>query len=52
MPDDAYALDSRALVYWLLGERDKAKADLKRARELDSAFPTWRKRLKAFEEMF
>ncbi len=50
-PDDAYALDSRALVYWLLGERDQAKADLKRARELDSAFPTWRKRFKAFEEM-
>ncbi len=51
-PDDAYALDSRALVYWLLGERDQAKADLRRARELDPAFPTWRKRFKAFEEMF
>ncbi len=52
VPDDPYTLDSRALVYWLLGERDKAKADLKHARELDPTLPTWRKRFKAFKEMF
>jgi len=50
--DDTATLDSRALAYWLLGEHDKARADLRRAREIDPDFMKGRDRFREFEEMF
>jgi hypothetical protein len=45
-------LDSRALVYWLLGEHDKAQQDLELAREIAPSLPTWQERFREFEGMF
>lgn len=50
-PDDPYALDSRALVFWLMSRDDLARADLARARNLDSSFPPWQERFKEFEKL-
>jgi len=50
-PDDPYALDSRALVYWLMSRDDMARADLERARALDATFPPWQERFKDFERI-
>jgi len=52
LPDQPEILDSRALAYWQLGERDKARADLVRARELAPSFPTPEERFGQFEAMF
>jgi len=52
VPDDPYTLDSRALVYWLLGKDDLARADLARARELNATFPPWEERFRDFRKMF
>ncbi len=43
---------SRARAYWLRGEQDKAREDLKRARHLDPSYPTWQERFREFEGMF
>lgn len=45
-------LDSRALAYWLLGDKDKARKDLEAARGIDSSLPTWQDRFRDFEGMF
>jgi len=50
-PDDPYALDSRALVYWLMSQDELARADLERARTLDSSFRPWQERFKEFETL-
>lgn len=52
VPDDPYTLDSRALVYWLLGKDDLARADLARARELNETFRPWEERFRDFRKMF
>ena len=50
-PDYALAFDSRALAYWLLGDQDKARQDLDRARQIDPSFPSWQDRFHEFEGM-
>ena len=50
--EDPYAHDSQALAHWLLGQEDKARNDLDRARALDPAWPGWQERFRAFQEMF
>ena len=52
LPDRPEILDSRALAYWLLGDKEKARQDLERAHQLDSSSPTWEERFREFEEMF
>lgn len=52
LPDQPAILDSRALVYWQLGEKDKARADLARAHALDPKVPSADDRLREFEEQF
>ncbi len=52
LPDQPEILDSRALVYWLLDDKDKARRDLERAHQLDPSGPTWEERFREFEEMF
>ncbi len=52
LPDRPAVLDSRALVYWQLGETGKARDDLTRAHSIDSSVPTAETRLKEFGEMF
>ncbi len=52
LPDQPEILDSRALAYWLLDDKDKARQDLERAHQLDPSSPTWEERIREFEEMF
>ena len=52
LPDQPAILDSRALAYWLLNEKDKARQDLERAHQLDPSSPTWEERFRDFEDMF
>lgn len=52
LPDQPEVLDSRALAYWQLGERAKARADLVRAHQIDPTLPTPDERFAEFEEMF
>ena len=52
LPDQPEILDSRALAYWLLGDKDKARRDLERAHQLDPSVPTWDERFKEFERLF
>ena len=52
LPDQPEILDSRALAYWLLDDKDKARQDLERAHRLDPSSPTWEERSREFEEMF
>ena len=51
-PDDPYALDSRALVHWLMSRDNLARDDLERARALDPSFRPWQERFKDFEALF
>ena len=46
------ALDSRALVHWLMSRDELARADLERARALNPSFRPWQERFKDFEKMF
>ena len=52
LPDEPAILDSRALAYWLRDEKDKARADLERAKQINSSVPGWQERFQAFESMF
>ncbi len=52
LPDRPEVLDSRALAYWQLGEQNKAREDLVRARQIDPSLPTADERFGQFEEMF
>ncbi len=51
-PDDPDTLDSRALAYWLLGEHDLARSNLKRVRQIDPSRPIWQERFRKFARMF
>jgi tetratricopeptide (TPR) repeat protein len=51
LPDQPEILDSRALAYWQLGELDKARADLERARAQDPSLPSPADRFRQFEDM-
>ena len=51
-PDEPDILDSQALAYWLLGDQDKARQDLDRARQIEPSFPSWQDRFHEFEGMF
>lgn len=51
-PDSPAILDSRALAWWVLGDHDKARKDLERARQLNPEFADWRKRFGEFEKLF
>ncbi len=52
LSDQPEMLDSRALAYWLLDERDKAREDLEQARRIDASSPTWQERFREFEGLF
>lgn len=52
LPDEPAFLESRALVYWLLEDHNKARRDLERAHQINSSFPAWEARFLEFEEMF
>jgi len=43
---------SRALVHWLLDDRDAAREDLEAAHRLEPLRPVWQERFDQFEEMF
>ena len=52
LPNQPEVLDSRALAYWQLGEIEKAKEDLARARQRSTSLPLPEDRIKEFEAMF
>ncbi len=50
-PSFFHALDSRALVYWMLNDYTLARLDLKQAREIDPSRPDWSERFGEFEDL-
>lgn len=51
LPNEPGILDSRAFIYWQLGDYDRARIDLNRARQGDASFPPPDDRFREYEEL-